>query len=273
MYHIIKPNQLIENIIFKSGESAILEIKNTEIVSLCKGKLILTVQGCAEQLISGKTMFLIPAGSIIQFHTLEDANILTFRVFDNVEMISYFDVETLKKDMPQDEHKLYTLNHLPSIKWFLNTLLFNVENGLKNESYLHLKYTELFTLLQFYYNPKELAGFLRPMLGKDIAFRTFIYQNASKVHSVKEFADLYHMTEVGFRKKFHKEMGLSPRDFLMIRKKKMIYDEISYGNKSFKEICTIFGFSNMNYLNTFINRHFGISPTELRKKGSKRDVS
>lgn len=273
MYHTTKPNRLIENIILKSGESDTLHINTTEIVSLCKGQLRLSIDGGVEQLISGRMMFLIPAGSIIQYYSLEESNVITFRIYDNVEMISYFDIDVLMKNAPQNENKLYTLNHLPSIKWFLNTLVMNVENGLKDESFLHMKYTELFTLLRFYYEPEELAGFLRPMLGKDIAFRMFIYQNASKVQNVKEFAGLYHMTEVGFRKKFHKEMGLSPRDFLMIRKKKMVYDEISHGNKSLKEICNMFGFSNMNYLNTFTNRHFGSSPTGLRKKGSKRDIS
>lgn len=271
MYHNTKPSRLIENFILKPGELITQHLLKTEIVSLCRGQIRVSIQGCDDQLIAAKSLFLIPAGTIVACTAIENSHIIAFRIEDNAEMISYFDLDALKQSANDNENKLYTLNHLPSIRWFLNTLVLNVENGLKDDTYLHMKYRELFTLLRFYYEPKELAGFFRPMLGKDIAFRTFVYQNTSKVQSVKEFAGLYHMSEVGFRKKFHKEMGVSPREYLMIRKKKMIYDEITHGSKSLKEICRIFGFNNMNYLNTFSNRYYGVSPSELRKKSSKND--
>jgi AraC-like DNA-binding protein len=128
---------------------------------------------------------------------------------------------------------------------------------------------ELFLLLKLYYTKDELACFFRPVLSKDLLFSDFVLKNCLKVNSVEALATLAHYSTSGFIKKFRRYFNESPYKWILHYKAKRILQDIQISRKPLKEIAEQYGFSSQSYFYSFCKKHYGKSPSELRKNGRK----
>ena len=116
------------------------------------------------------------------------------------------------------------------------------------------------------YTKKELAAFFSASTNIGESFERFVLDNYRKADSVKELADLYHISERSFNRKFHSCFGESPYQWIQKKKARHIQEMINNPELSFKEIAGYFGFSTSSHFTAYCQRMFGMSPSELRKK-------
>ena len=95
------------------------------------------------------------------------------------------------------------MNVLESVNLYLNARLLC--------RHMHLlKQQELLLVLRGFYTKKELAAFFSASTNIRESFERFVLDNYRKADSVKELADLYHISERSFNRKFHSCFGESP---------------------------------------------------------------
>ena len=129
-----------------------------------------------------------------------------------------------------------------------------------------LKQQELLLVLRGFYTKKELAAFFSASTNIRESFERFVLDNYRKADSVKELADLYHISERSFNRKFHSCFGESPYQWIQKKKARHIQEMINNPELSFKEIAGYFDFSTSSHFTAYCQRMFGMSPSELRKK-------
>lgn len=151
------------------------------------------------------------------------------------------------------------MNVLESVNLYLNARLLC--------RHMHLlKQQELLLVLRGFYTKKELAAFFSASTNIRESFERFVLDNYRKADSVKELADLYHISERSFNRKFHSCFGESPYQWIQKKKARHIQEMINNPELSFKEIAGYFGFSTSSHFTAYCQRMFGMSPSELRKK-------
>jgi AraC-like DNA-binding protein len=140
-----------------------------------------------------------------------------------------------------------------------------VKNGLRYRPYLLAKYTELLFILRRNYSKRDLVQLFRPMLGKDMWFRSFVYNHVDRCNSVKDMAERYNKNERSFRYKFQQEMGISPSLFIIDNKKTRVLHQLLHTGKPFKQVCEELWFKDQSHLTHFCLLHFRKTPSQIRK--------
>ena len=132
-----------------------------------------------------------------------------------------------------------------------------------------LKQQELLLVLKGFYTKKELSAFFSASTGIRRHFEKFVMENYKRVNSVKEFADLYYVSERSFSRKFHSSFGESPYKWMQRKKAEQMLDMISDPELSFQEISDKLGFSSPSQFTAYCRRIYGISPSKLREKNKE----
>lgn len=132
-----------------------------------------------------------------------------------------------------------------------------------------LKQQELLLVLKGFYTKKELAAFFSTSTGIRRHFEKFVIENYKKVSSVKEFADLYYVSERSFSRKFCYCFGESPYKWMQKKKAEQMLEMVCDLELSFQEISSKLGFSSPSHFTAYCRRMYGMSPTQLREKNKK----
>lgn len=150
---------------------------------------------------------------------------------------------------------------LESVNSYLGTKLFC--------RYMHLlKQQELLLVLKGFYTKIELAAFFSASTGIRQSFERFVLENYKKVNTVKEFADLYYISERSFSRKFHSYFGQSPYKWMQEKKAEQVRGMIINPEISFQEIVAEFGFSSPSHFTSYCRRLFGVPPSQLREESN-----
>ena len=133
-----------------------------------------------------------------------------------------------------------------------------------------LKQQELLLVLKGFYTKKELATFFSASTGIRQHFERFVLENYKKVNSVKEFADLYYISERSFSREFHSCFGESPYKWMQKKKAERIREMISDPQFTLQEIAVKFEFSSPSHFTAYCRRLFGVPPSQLREYHEKQ---
>lgn len=133
-----------------------------------------------------------------------------------------------------------------------------------------LKQQELLLVLRGFYTKQELAAFFSASTNIRESFERFVLDNYKRTNSVKELANLCHISERSFNRKFHSCFGESPYKWIQKKKAEQIQEMINDPEFSFKEIAEELGFSSSPHLTTYCQRMFGMTPSQLREKNKDK---
>ncbi len=89
--------------------------------------------------------------------------------------------------------------------------------------------------------------------------------------TVKELAQLTNYSVSGFEKKFKRVFNTSAGNWLKQQKSTIIFNDISNGSDSFKNISYQNGFSSISHFNNYCKLHFSKTPGEIRRAGKKEN--
>lgn len=128
---------------------------------------------------------------------------------------------------------------------------------------------ELFYLIRYEYEPSDTDTFLAQYHCRISGFRECIMSN---YRADMEVSDLYivgetqGLSEAAFKRSFLEEFGSSPREWLIERRAKLIYQDLITTDKNFKELSSKYGFCNVSYFGAFCRQTLGDTPLRIRKR-------
>ena len=118
-------------------------------------------------------------------------------------------------------------------------------------------------MLRGFYSKEDLAELFRPVLGEGFDFKQVIQRLYTPSINVQEMIEQTGLPSTSFNRKFMKSFGVTPRKWLIEKKKKDILRDLMMSDRSLKEIARTYGFSP-NYFIEFCRTHLGAPPHELR---------
>ena len=83
--------------------------------------------------------------------------------------------------------------------------------------------------------------------------------------TIKQIADVFFISESQLRRNIHKETGLSPNEYLLTLRINKAKSELTYTDKSAKQIAAECGFSSPYYFSRCFTKYTGTSPSRYRK--------
>ena len=237
-----------------------------EVLLLLSGSVVLYENGRFGLHLSEKQMIIVSTDDTVEIHGVRSAKFALCRLNKEIRYCERAGVSELRKFGPSDDRRHHIMPFKRPITTFADTLVMAFESGLCCEIYLNAKFTELMFLLRACYSATELANLFYPVILGLTDFQAKTMAMEGEVKTVKEMAARCYMTEVGFRKKFKQEMGISPKEYLLQRRKRLIVKDLRDGIKSNNDICDEYGFSSTSGFFNFCHAHFGCTPSDLRKK-------
>ena len=102
--------------------------------------------------------------------------------------------------------------------------------------------------------------------GLDVRVRNLALSRPSHNFSVEEIAEHFKLSAGLFGKKFKRENGISPADFVLRVKFEEAIKRLKDSSGSITEISHALGFSSSQYFATVFKRYFGKTPKQFRKK-------
>lgn len=93
----------------------------------------------------------------------------------------------------------------------------------------------------------------------------FIEENYTQNLDIKEVAADFGFTYENFRHKFKKNYGLSPRNFIILKRLQKSHELLELTDKSCTEIAAECGFSDSLQFSKMFKKQYGYSPNSFRK--------
>lgn len=241
-------------------------LDTTFLVFIVNGKVeIKSDENKSVKAVSGK-MFLLPSGKQVTTYAEEDTCFLLCPFSTNLNLCSRFSLQQLCESISYDMSSDFFLLTLDErLSKFLSLLVDCLQDGLGCIHYHRIKREELFLYLRAGYSKETLARLFYPILGRDMEFKLFVETYSQTISNVKDLAVQANMSLSTFNRRFKETFHDTAQNWLMLRKLEVLKKDITMGNASFASIADKYHFSSISYLITFCKKHFGKTPSELRK--------
>lgn len=129
----------------------------------------------------------------------------------------------------------------------------------------------LFDIISLMDSQEDVAGETMPSHGKTL-FNDFLRLLAAKEVKhlpVDSYAEELNITPKYLTMLCTKYSGRPASDWISQYTKEDIRYNLLHTNLSIKEICVKLGFPNISFFGSYVRRHFGVSPTQLRNQIAK----
>ncbi len=215
--------------------------------------------------------FLMPKDTFVQLK-VEDKSVLIFmKIEDITRHFSDTSMKIMIDTASDNEHGycniLKAKGHLH--EWWSLISLY-LKDGINMRDIDQLMEDQFFILMKEYYTAREISDLLHPLFDESSLFAQLVKNNCLKTNSISELAQLTNYSSSGFIKKFQKCFREAPHQWITKFKAKRIMQDICFTQDYFCEISDKYGFASQSYFYTFCKKHYGQTPTELRKQGRIR---
>lgn len=285
--YIEKAWPVIEQKTIGKGQEWSIEVLYNKLVFITEGDVSISYKDVPDDALTKGNIALFPIGHKIDFYAKKDTSITIFRLLHKIDFCEHFSHKQLSykeilKDILSDPSCPEKTNQqsdaecisdtclkMNEFLWsYLDNLNKYIAGGMKCSGFFELKLKELFFLLQAYYTKTKLRLFFKPFIFCDQEFTSIVMSNMNKVKTVKELALLTNYSISGFEKRFRRVFQTSAGSWIKKQRSINIYHEISSGEVPFKHISFKNGFSSLSHFNNYCKLHFGLTPGEIRKKGT-----
>lgn len=145
---------------------------------------------------------------------------------------------------------------------YLNSLSTLVKNGISNQL-LSIKFDELITYLLDKYGV-SFEDFLNSLITQEVSsFRKSVEQKIYSSLSLEEIAFLCNMSLSTFKRRFAKEFGQPPGQWLRDQRLLKAKTLLAQGNITPSQIYLDLGYSNLSNFSNAFKAKFGVSPINL----------
>lgn len=245
-------------------EAVVVQEDNSVLMFVLEGEVQLIGLKDEHVYVLKNSISLLPIGSKVLMRSKNKAKVLII----SFDLTNYFSIEYTQdllrcSNSESQSHIDLKDNLMP----FLHSVLSYMENEVDMTELSELLRAEMFVIIRLYYSQKEISGLFSPILNVDLTFKQLVMKHCLQMETIDELAALTQYSKSGFIKKFHRCFGISPYKWILDYRVKRILQEIQLSNKQFKKIADDYGISNLSYFYTFCKKHFGKSPSMVRKEG------
>lgn len=253
-----------------AGKSYADENKKDCILFLLKGKIALRTGERKSMLNSGDMTFIQRySWCELEFHEESDIIIALFEnTVDNCENMNFSRFLPMRD---QIKYEMLPMDIRKQLYMYLELLTEYLDSGANCIHFHEIKMKELFWLMRFYCSKLELATFFYPMLGSDYHFRNKVWSNYRKAKSIKELAELCHVSLSSFKKQFNKEFDEPAGRWMHKQMKSAIINKLANENATVSEVAYSLNFSSLSQFTRFCKKNLGCTPTEWRKVNLLRE--
>lgn len=135
--------------------------------------------------------------------------------------------------------------------------------GMMSAWLTRVKRLEMFYLICVCHKPEQVVAFFRPLINKQMSFRSRIINNFEKATTVDDLAELVGMCRTNFYKRFKDEFGMSAHKWMQIRKAWQVREYAAQPGMDVKELMAKTGFPSPSNFIRFCQKYFGRKPSEL----------
>lgn len=238
------------------------------LVFVSDGCLDISTVGCMNYRIGTGQFFLLVKGTSLLGKAREDAELLICVISGELKLCSRFSLQQLQEYVPFGyNYRFFSLDFTPRMHDFVRMLTGALKDGLGCIHYHQLKRDELLLYLRAEYPKEQLAVFFLSVIGASTDFKEFVLMNYRQVKGVKELAVRANLSLSTFNRRFKETFKKPAQEWLTVRKTEDVLKDILMSTFSFAEIAEKHNFSSTSYLISFCKKHFGKTPSDLRKNG------
>lgn len=250
----------------KEGEPVSLTDKYFNyFIFLFEGEVMVSCNEFKNHLCKGGEMVFIAQDSVISSETITPVKYILLSFDNQFTLCDQLALESLQinEKRPAIFNKLDIRTPLRLV---LDSVLFYLEHKIQCRHLHAIKQKELFLIFRAFYTKEEMARFLAPMLNRDMDFKAFVLQHYQEVKTVEELAAMCKLSVRSFNRKFNEFFGDSPYSWMLKQKSRHIKTRLADGKSTFGSIIKEYGFSSPAHFTTYCKKHFGESPSRLRKQ-------
>ncbi len=263
---------LFETIKLEAGKLFIREsMDRSALVFLLSGKIRISTKNVVNREIEAGKMFLVTAGDSFYGRAITDVILLRCSFTQEIALCNKFALKKLQRyvscEESEDNPDIALLAIHPLLQQELELTSSVMGKGLMCVHYQRLKQDIIFMELRGLYKKEELARMFAPLLGADDDFKNRVLEIYPRISTIKELMVKLQMSHATFNRKFHNSFNISPKQWLIQKKKEKLFRDIVMTNLPIAEIAEKYGFT-VNYVTSFCKEHFGKTPTKLRQEHS-----
>jgi AraC-like DNA-binding protein len=261
---LFSSNRFQRLILDKTGEAQTIQTKEDSLFFVLEGKMRISFNDKINMAVEGKQFFLFPSASSFLVQVPEKTSLLICQFsFEKAVPESFF------AHLPEvsKQKEILLLDFKGRLEELLSLICGYLKDDVDNSVLYDLILQELFQLIAIYYTKEEIAAFFRLLLGADMEFKKFVLQNCMNIEKVEQLAKLANYSTSGFIKKFQRIFRQSPYKWIVEYRAQKIIQDIYMTHIPLKEIADKYNFATDSYFYTFCKKHYGYSPSEIRKQG------
>lgn len=152
------------------------------------------------------------------------------------------------------------------LNMYLMLLLSYIKDGMMSPNLAYSKLSELFSLLKYYYNSRQVRSLFLPIVSNTPDFKIMVMSRMKIEYNVDQLAYACGMGKRTFEKKFKLAFnGEPPFSWIQKQKEEKILKRMSQAGVTISEIIQEFNFYDSSHFNKFCRKRFGKTPDEMMK--------
>jgi AraC-like DNA-binding protein len=242
---------------------------NIALAFLTKGEIELSINDCSTKTVRKNEFFIIP-NTVFNVFAVKDSSLLCvyLKTFLNSEEFCSHIRNIIFTDLSQTDSRepvVLTMNDL--LKETVSFFLKQSENCAFCNYYYTLILRQIIVMIFIFYQKDKVTRLFAfankgNSLNNDFESKVLKYRN--KVFTVNELASLQNMGIYTFRNNFIRNFGIPPKQWIINERKKLIYRELTEGNKTIREIADLAGFPSEISLYKFVRKYFNKTVNNIK---------
>lgn len=160
-----------------------------------------------------------------------------------------------------------------AIDAFMRTLKLYLKNNMHCNHLHHAKIQEMFIIFKFFYTPQIQLRTFYNLFDRNQSFASLVKNNAPRVKTVEELADICGFSIQHFNNMFKQEFHDTPYSWMQKQRIVEIEHLLTETNVPLKSIIKMYSFTNHGHFALFCRKYLEKTPLKIRKEArAKREA-
>ncbi len=160
-----------------------------------------------------------------------------------------------------------------AIDAFMRTLKLYLKNNMHCNHLHHAKIQEMFIIFKFFYTPQIQLRTFYNLFDRNQSFASLVKNNAPRVKTVEELADICGFSIQHFNNMFKQEFHDTPYSWMQKQRIVEIEHLLTETNVPLKSIIKMYSFTNHGHFALFCRKYLKKTPLKIRKEArAKREA-
>ena len=161
-----------------------------------------------------------------------------------------------------------------AIEAFMRSMQLYLKNNMRCNHLHHAKIQEMFIIFKFFYSPQIQLRTFYNLFDRNQSFASLVKNNAPRVKTVEELADICGFSIQHFNNMFKQEFHDTPYSWMQKQRIVEIEHLLTETNVPLKSIIKMYSFTNHGHFALFCRKYLKKTPLKIRKEArAKREAA